>query len=123
MPTHIDVLCGHYANVVESNSRAIAADRKFREREGAANFYTLYRIHNYHFKVYGAMFLGRCAPALEAADEMIAALPEELLKIEVPPMADWLEGFVPMKMHVLIRFGRWKEIIAERCPRTGLSSA
>jgi tetratricopeptide (TPR) repeat protein len=27
-------------------------------------------------------------------------------------MADWLEGFVPMKLHVLIRFGRWPDILA-----------
>ena len=26
-------------------------------------------------------------------------------------MADWLEGFVPMRLHVLIRFGKWQEII------------
>jgi tetratricopeptide (TPR) repeat protein len=116
MPSHIDVLCGRYAEVVELNSRAILADRKFLEREGAANFYTLYRCHNYHFKIYGSMFLGQYAPALEAADELITALPEELLKLEVPPMADWLEGFVPMKMHALIRFGKWKEIIAEPLP-------
>ena len=87
MPSHIDVLCGRYAEVVELNSRAILADRKFLEREGAANFYTLYRCHNYHFKIYGSMFLGQYAPALEAADELITALPEELLKLEVPPMA------------------------------------
>ncbi len=31
-------------------------------------------------------------------------------------MADWLEGFVPMKMHVLIRFGRWDDIIAAPLP-------
>ena len=31
-------------------------------------------------------------------------------------MADWLEGFVPMKMHVLIRFGRWADIIATPPP-------
>jgi tetratricopeptide (TPR) repeat protein len=116
MPTHIDVLCGDYANVVESNSRAIAADCKFLEREGAVNFYTLYRCHNYHFKIYGSMFLGQFAPALEAANELVASLPEELLKIEIPPMADWLEGFVPIKMHTLIRFGRWKEIFAEPLP-------
>jgi hypothetical protein len=47
---------------------------------------------------------------------MIATLPEELLKVESPPMADWLEGFVPMKMHVLIRFGKWQEIIEEALP-------
>ena len=31
-------------------------------------------------------------------------------------MADWLEGFVPMKLHVLIRFGRWRDIIATPLP-------
>ena len=116
MPTHIDVLCGHYADVVEMNSRAIVADRKFLEREGPINFYSLYRCHNYHFKLYGSMFLGQYAPALKAANEMIVTLPEELLTVEVPPMADWLEGFVPMKLHVLIRFGKWQEIIAELMP-------
>ena len=116
MPTHIDVLCGHYNDVVVSNSRAIIADRKYLEREGALNFYSLYRCHDYHFKLYGAMFLGQYAPALDAANEMIATLPEELLKVETPPMADWAEGFVPMKMHVLIRFGKWREIIDAPLP-------
>ena len=116
MATHIDVLCGLYKNVVDGNSRAIAADRKYLAREGANNFYSLYRCHDFHFKLYGAMFLGQLQPALEAADEMIATLPEELLRIESPPMADWLEGFVPMKLHVLIRFGRWIDIIATPLP-------
>jgi tetratricopeptide (TPR) repeat protein len=116
MPTHIDVLCGHYREVVVSNTRAIAADRIFLEREGPLNFYSLYRCHNYHFKLYGAMFLGQFQPALEAAEEMIATLPEELLKVDSPPMADWLEGFVPMKLHVLIRFGKWREIIEAPLP-------
>ena len=116
MGTHIDVLCGRYSNVIESNGRAIDADAKYLARQGAANFYSLYRCHNYHFKLYGAMFLGQLQPALEAADAMIANLPESLLRLESPPMADWLEGFVPMKMHVLIRFGRWAEIIATPLP-------
>ncbi|MGI9658711.1 MAG: hypothetical protein ACR2OD_07375 [Gaiellaceae bacterium] len=116
MPTHIDVLCGNYDDVVASNARAIVADRKFLEREGPMNFYSLYRCHNYHFKLYGAMFLGQYGPAIEAADEMVATLPSDLLHVEVPPMADWLEGFVPMRMHVLIRFGRWDEIIATELP-------
>jgi tetratricopeptide (TPR) repeat protein len=116
MATHIDVLCGLYKNVVDGNGRAIAADRKYLAREGASNFYSLYRCHDFHFKLYGAMFLGQLEPALEAADEMIATLPDELLRIESPPMADWLEGFVPIKMHVLIRFGRWSEIIATSLP-------
>ncbi|MGI9501014.1 MAG: hypothetical protein ACR2P3_13330, partial [Geminicoccaceae bacterium] len=116
MPTHIDVLCGHYATVVASNTQGIVADRKFLKREGALHFYSLYRCHNYHFKIYGAMFLGQRQPALEAADEMIRTLPEELLNVESPPMADWVEGFVPMKMHVLIRSGMWQEIIDTPLP-------
>lgn len=116
MPTHIDVLCGHYQTVVASNTAGIIADRKFLEREGALHFYSLYRCHNYHFKIYGAMFLGQRRPALEAADEMIKTLPEDLLKVESPPMADWLEGFIPMKMHVLIRFGMWQSIIDTPLP-------
>jgi tetratricopeptide (TPR) repeat protein len=116
MPTHIDVLCGHYADVITSNSAAIVADRKYLEREGAMNFYSLYRTHNYHFKLYGAMFLGQYETAVSAADEMLATIPAELLQVETPPMADWLEGFVPMKLHVLIRFGKWQEIIDAPMP-------
>ncbi len=116
MPTHIDVLCGHYNDVVVSNSQAIVSDRKFLEREGALNFYSLYRCHNYHFKLYGAMFLGQYRPAMDAANEMIETLPEALLRVESPPMADWAEGFVPMKQHVMIRFGKWDDIIAQDLP-------
>jgi tetratricopeptide (TPR) repeat protein len=116
MPTHLDVLCGDYRRVVSANTAAIAADEKFRARAGAMNFYTLYRAHNYHFKIYGAMFLGQAQTALEAADQLAAAIPEDLLRVEVPPMADWLEGFAAMKMHVLIRFGRWQDIIDTPLP-------
>ncbi len=117
MPTHIDVLCGHYQAVVDSNSEAIVADRKFQEREGTINFYSIYRSHNYHFKVYGAMFLGQYRPAIEAAEEMRSStLTDELLRVQSPPMADWLEGFVSIKQHVLIRFGRWEEILAQELP-------
>ena len=112
MATHIDALCGDYQNVVSRNHAAIIADRKFLERAGPENFYSLYRCHNYHFKIYGAMFLGQPGPALDAADELVANLPETILR----PMADWLEAFIPMKEHVLIRFGRWNDILAQDLP-------
>ncbi|WP_369031140.1 tetratricopeptide repeat protein [Streptomyces adonidis] len=111
MPTHLDVLCGDYRRVVADNSTAIAADEKFRARSGAMNFYTLYRSHNHHFKIYGAMFLGQSRTALEAAAQLEASIPEELLRVQSPPMADWLEGFLAMRVHVLIRFGRWPDIL------------
>jgi tetratricopeptide (TPR) repeat protein len=116
MPSHIDVLCGHYDAGMVANDRAILADRKYLEREGPLNFYTLSRTHNYHFKLYAALFLGQYRPALEAANELIATIPEALLRVTTPPMADWLEGFVAMKVHVLVRFGRWQGILDEPLP-------
>ena len=116
MPTHIDVLLGDYQRVIEDNERAIAADERFVEEVGLLNFYSLYRAHDHHFRIYGAMFAGRRATALEAADSLAASIPEELLRVEAPPMADWLESFVPRRFHVLVRFGLWDEIIAEPLP-------
>ncbi|MGW7194681.1 tetratricopeptide repeat protein [Streptomyces chryseus] len=111
MPSHLEVLCGDYRRVVSDNTTAIAADEKYCARAGAMNFYTLYRSHNYHFKIYGAMFLGQSATALETAAQLEASIPEELLRVQSPPMADWLEGFLAMRVHVLIRFGRWADIL------------
>ncbi len=116
MPTHIDVLCGYYRDVMLYNQKAIAADRKFLEREGALNVYSMYRTHNHHFAIYGAMFLGQYTPAIEAAEELIDTTPEELLRIPSPPMADFLEGYLAMKQHVLVRFGKWQEIIDQELP-------
>lgn len=116
MPTHIDVLCGNYQPVVERNHAAIVADREFVRRQGLFNFYAGYRAHDYHFKVYGAMFLGQFRPAIEAAEELVATIPKALLETGSPPMADWLEAYVPMKQHVLIRFGRWQEILDQPLP-------
>lgn len=116
MPTHIDVLCGDYQNVVASNHAAIVADRKYVALNGCENYYTLYRVHNYHFKIYGALFLGQYQVALETCEEMVSTIPEALLRWESPPMADWLEPFFPIKWHVFIRFGRWQEIIDEPIP-------
>ncbi|MFJ3310030.1 tetratricopeptide repeat protein [Streptomyces sp. NPDC086549] len=116
MPSHLEVLCGDYRRVVSDNAAAIAADERFHAREGALNFYTLYRCHNYHFRIYGAMFLGRSRDALETAERLEAAVPEDLLRVESPPMADWLEGFLAMRVHVLIRFGRWEDILGLPMP-------
>jgi tetratricopeptide (TPR) repeat protein len=116
MPTHIDVLCGDYERVVASNQDAIVADRKYVAQHGAENYYTLYRVHNYHFKIYGAMFLGQCEAAMDTYEEMVSTIPEALLRWESPPMADWLEPFFPIKWHILIRFGRWQEIIDSQIP-------
>ena len=112
MPTHIYVLLGDYGNVVATNQQAIAADMKFLRREGGHNFYTLYRMHNYHFVVYGAMFDGQKELALQAARDLVQQPPEDLLREQ----ADLLDGFIATPLHVLVRFGAWEDILAEPEP-------
>jgi tetratricopeptide (TPR) repeat protein len=101
---------------VVSNLAAVQVDQRFVEHEGPLNFYSLYRAHNLHFVVYSAMFEGQSRVALRAADDLAAQLTPALLAIESPPMADWLEAFVPLRIHVLVRFGQWDELIAEPLP-------
>ena len=111
MPTHIDVLCGQYRDVVHWNQVAVAADEKYWREHGAFNIYSGYRLHNYHFVIYGAMFLGQIAPALEAVRGAAATVPEEMLRVESPPMADYFESYLGFEPHVLVRFGRWREAV------------
>lgn len=112
MPTHIDIWLGDYASVVEANRRAIEADKQFLRREGPLNFYSLYRIHNYHFLVYGAMFDGQSKLALEAARAIKEQVPEPMLREQV----DFLDAFQPTDLHVLVRFGQWEQILKEPEP-------
>lgn len=116
MPTHIDILVGDYQRVISSNTDAILADHRYVDHAGAMNFYTMYRCHDLHFRLYGALFAAQSRIALETADLIEDAVPEKLLRITSPPMADWAEGFNAMRVHVLVRFGRWADIMALPLP-------
>ena len=117
MPTHLDVLCGHYRDVLVYNQKALETDRQFLAYSADPGVYLVYVIHNFHFSIYGAMFLGQYTPAIAAAEELIATIPEAVLRVQSPPMADFLEGYLTMKQHVLVRFGKWHEIIAQELPK------
>ena len=108
MPAHIDIRVGHYAQAAEANRRAIASDLAWVARSGRGSDYDGYRAHNYHFLVYASMFEGRSAEARDAADEMLRELPEDLVREQ----AVWAEGFLAAPLHVMVRFGRWEEILA-----------
>ncbi|THY96003.1 TPR domain protein [Aureobasidium pullulans] len=116
MPTHLDILCGDYESAAAWNLEAIKADEKFLSHAGPVNFYTLYRSHDYHFRIYAAMFAGQSKTALESVAGLEASLPADLLRVPSPPMADWLEGFLSVRVHVLIRFGSWEELLALELP-------
>jgi tetratricopeptide (TPR) repeat protein len=110
MATHLDILCGDYAAASEWNTKALEADNKYCKYAGTNNFYSMYRTHNFHFLIYASMFAGQYEKAIETVDRMEATIPDEILRIKVPPMADWMEVNRTFRLHVLVRFGKWAEI-------------
>ena len=89
MPTHIDVLCGNYQDVVYCNQKAIHADLKYSEPEGPYNIYTVYRQHEYHFVFYGPIFLRHTQPPPLATPGPWEHTPLEITRIERHPMQDY----------------------------------
>ncbi|KZF23911.1 hypothetical protein L228DRAFT_282583 [Xylona heveae TC161] len=116
MPTHLDVLVGDYRRSVDSNTAAVLADEKYLAREGAKNMYSFYRLHNYHSLVYAAMLSGQSKVALRAIDRMELSITDDVLQVQSPPLADWLEFFKSVRIHVYIRFGLWEELKALPIP-------
>ncbi len=116
MATHIYVLCGDYASVVSWNQLACDADYKFFARNGDRNLYTGYRLHNYHFTIYGAMLLGQLAPAHSALRRIETTVSLDLLRIDSPPMADFFESYLALEPHVLVRFGQWDKLMTMSLP-------
>lgn len=116
MPSHLDVLVGDYRRAMASNYSATIADEKFVARHGAMNFYSFYRMHNYHSLIYSAMFSGKKSTALETLDRMEATLPIDVLRVDSPPLADWLETYFAVRPHVMVQFGMWDELLTLPLP-------
>jgi tetratricopeptide (TPR) repeat protein len=112
MPSHTFIRVGRYADAAAANRAAIAVDKKIVARTGRTGFYELYRAHNFHFLVYAAMFEGRATEAIASAREMVTELPEAV----VQAMPDFLESFLGVPYHALVRFGKWDEILREPEP-------
>ena len=117
MPAHIYVLCGDYAKAKTASEKAIRADDMYAPYGGSFNFYITARCHDLHLMMFTCMFLGQHAPARAAADKVREILTLDILGLQDrPKLAVTTEGYYSMKMHVLVRFGRWHEIIAEPVP-------
>ena len=114
MPSHIFIRTGRYAEAADANQRAILADETYFERAPAPDFYSVYFLHNVHFLAYAAMMEGRYQTAIDAARKIEKQIPREFLQRYVT-IAD---GFMPTALHVLLRFGKWEEILAEPEPES-----
>ena len=116
MPSHAFLRVGRYADAAEANRLGIAADLAIIDRTGREGFYEIYRAHNFHFLVYACMFLGRAEEAITNA----RAIPRELPADVVKAMPQFLDGFMAVPTHALVRFGRWEEMLREPEPESWL---
>ncbi len=113
MPCHVYAFCGQFHRAIDASAKVIAADRKNLAHAGANLFYTNSICHDLHMMMYASMTAGRFAPALAAANETRELLTPDLIGVDKPRMAVTLEGYCSTRMHVLVRFGRWRNILAD----------
>ena len=111
MPAHIFQRVGRYADASEANRRAVKADEAYLARTQAPGYYPMYLGHNHGFLAYSASMLGRSEESLRAARESTKAIPPEMLD-----MMPGMDFFASEPLLVMVRFGKWKEILAEPRP-------
>jgi tetratricopeptide (TPR) repeat protein len=110
MPSHIDIRRGRWQAAIEANLKAVEADRRYRQIVGPpTGILPMYIAHNEHMLAYAAMMSGQSRLAIAHIRAMVAGVPPDFIK-QYAPLA---EGFVAMPLEVLVRFGKWDEVLAE----------
>jgi len=120
MPTHIDVLVGDYESCVRWSIAAIKADKKamiaYPQTNNQFSFYFGYSVHDYDMLIYGCILGAMEKIAMEVAKELNSMLSEDFFKRN-PAMTMYLESHVAMDIHILVRFGRWRDILLLKFPK------
>jgi hypothetical protein len=111
MPAHIYIRTGQYARSAKSNADAAAVDEKYFKATGATGFYpVMYYGHNLQFESAAAMYAGNFAQARGAAQRTV-----KLVDPVAGEMA-MVEPYAQQEVMVLLRFGRWDEVVAAAPP-------
>jgi tetratricopeptide (TPR) repeat protein len=112
MPAHIMERVGRYEEASEANRKGIAADLAYLAKTKPLDYYNLvYTAHNYLFLAFSAAMEGRREEASKAARRAREFVTDDL--IATMPGMDWPFS---EEYSVLVRFGRWDEMIAEPAP-------
>lgn len=113
MPSHLDILIGDYRRAITSNALAVEADAKYIKIHGLDGFFTTYALHNYNSLIYAAMFNGQSKLALRYVAGM-----EQLLASDwcLEVHGDFMEAQLSTRLHVLVRFGMWDDLINMALP-------
>jgi hypothetical protein len=116
MPGHIYLRTGDYAAAADVNVAAANADMSYIQHSGIKPgiYSMMYYSHNLHFLALADSMAGRYAPSRAAADKLSAHVGPAVKDM---PM---VEAFMPVKTYVLVRFGRWDELLATAEPDTSL---
>lgn len=112
MPSHIYARVGKWQEAADSNRQAGEADKLFRKAYPRPGFYAMYMAHNTHFLAFTAMMQGRNEESWKLAQSMVHDVPEDF-KTEFGPVVD---GYMVFRSEVLMRFGRWEEMLQEPEP-------
>ena len=117
MPGHVYVLCGEYQKAMAASAKAIAANDRYLAYAGALTPYTTACAHDLLLMMHAAMFMGRYEDFIAAANKLRGMLTKEVLSVKGRPrFATSLEGYYSMTLHVMVRFGRWQDIIDSPLP-------
>jgi tetratricopeptide (TPR) repeat protein len=110
MPSHIDIRRGRWQQAIDTNVKAVDADKRYRKIVGPpTGLLPVYAAHNRHMLAHAAMMTGQRDVAMKHVRAMVAEFPADFVKAN-PTVAD---GFFAVPLEVLVRFGRWDEILAE----------
>jgi len=114
MPGHIYVLCGEYEKARLASEKAVRANDLYLAYLSEPTYYLLGCCHDLHLMMFTCMFLGQYKPAMWAADKVRSLVTRDVVSLpERPKLTQTVEGYHAMKSHVLVRFGRWQDIIDE----------
>ncbi len=112
MPAHIYIRVGRYADAVDSNIKAVAADEDYITQCRAQGIYpATYYPHNVHFLFAALSMEGRAKDSIDAARKV--ASNHSHGDAQQPAFSYLLKATPLMAM---VRFGKWDEILAEPDP-------
>ena len=111
MPSHIDIRRGRWHEAIATNAKAVQADKSYRAATGnrPLGLFPMYAAHNQHMLAYAALMTGQSKLAMRYVREMIKDLPAEFVREN----AALVEAFGAVPMEVMMRFGKWDDILAE----------
>ena len=111
MPSHIDIRRGRWHEAIAQNAKAVEADKRHRKATGdrPLGLFHMYAAHNQHMLAYAALMTGQSKLAMRYVREMMKDLPSEFVKEN----AALVESFGAVPMEVMVRFGKWNDILAE----------